>query len=1665
MRMRSRKKKDRFNSPINIQPQLQSRPFDDKSHSVNQTADLQNQPEKVPQSGINFGDIAIFAANQTSASNPIQAKLTIGAPGDKYEQEADAVASRVVNQINSPPAKTVQREQVAEEDDKVQTKPEINSLQRSDNPDEEDKVQTKPAVASFFSDLVQRKPDGGGTATPQLESSINQSRGKGEPLAEGIKQPMEQAFGADFSSVKVYTDAESNQMNQSIQAKAFTTGKDIFFKQGAYNPGTRSGQTLIAHELTHVVQQNGTGIQRQTLIQRDGDDIPTNAQERGHELSTIIVGRRQTNQQGIAKIRALLAAGDLGTVKQVFYDKTGGKKTLRQAIEETFAGQGYAKEYLLQLCAGKSQSFLAQLLIASGLSGLTSSRDIQEMVTLVEYASPTELTELNQIDGGNLTKTILNQITKFGRHQDKKRYVKAIIKGNELRDSPFIEEFDSLEDLPTDTTQISDKGKLKRRELSSLFNILRGMVVYHRAAKKLTTPEAEERIMQWAARQTPEAREYVARDGGLADRYLSDPESEIPKGYRRHILNLIRLDYGAYTPEAFSNKQQRQEQVNQLVAQEQPKALVSYLLHKKQRFGHGIGRSQAQVLGGGILGYWDGLAKRIENLTPEGRFQFLQEFFQETVTDGSEFTRDAAIEKLQEQLTSIGGNQNKEAFQRMLNALRAEATKTTTERRSTPNLLRILVERWFISGNRLQFTSRDAVELVSKLQPSEYLEVIRNRDLLTKLKAIVGTEEWERISEILGLAQWRDLDESDDAIGNEIPTIPLEEENVDAIAHARSAAANLIELRPGHWAAKLSHELEKGYLAIHATTYTSLMGRAWDRNRVFSLVDQAYNAARRKTEDNSEVVEFMNEVKEHLTVNAKQALNDERLAAAKQSLEQGRQLSAAERVQGTTFRAWYKGGIGKRWFRGRGMRERSLLSAIIDAQGEQLLEWSNVEQLEQLINSDDISSINTEEQQTQIALIKNFKLDIKPEFRHDLRHELPASEFDEVYSTLIYKLANALEKDEIVKEKISSLMSGDHVPNELQDLDVAAELLRFKALRQSENLNSTGVQWDFFSAKGTERRDAMTNLGGKVAEANQKLSEGNAGAIDKEALTEARKNAEGKKARFIEMRETAKKITLRCVGLILAAACTIGTGGLASIGFTGIGVSMALSAARALVLQAVSKALDGDAYNAWEGVLFEVIKDTALAATTFGAGELSNFIESTNARTLTKAAASDGKFAESLAKNFSNISPIEAALRTITGSSLEAMTSADHRDWYEKKSGIFWNTVVTAVKDSASKTLFDMSKLTYDGVDDDKGKSIFENDQEKLIPWIFAEMFTGQNVAVCEMTTLQDDHINLLSNKFAALVTKAASPQRPLELEEDHSSRPMKKLRYKQGLAHGKHKKRIGGKLVERAGQESDLRNNDTADIASRLLKNADDAGEKIRFLKIGLGASAYQCLALGYTPEEVSQYFAAKDIAESGKMLIEENKVDNSEIFEIQLAEVQDNEEDFITAIANERSILEAYKKDLLLLGSAGGKWADHYEIQSVARGLDRQIQLHKLQNNTVISTDSYGQGDPAYHLVIENNFHYGALKLNSSGNITIDGQKYEHVPVAPSGDCFYDALSRVSNQGIAELRQLAFNNSSLGEVKQSINSVILNLSIGEQLGVGRNMKAYYRRKANSMN
>lgn len=111
--------------------------------------------------------------------------------------------------------------------------------------------------------LVQRRVDApagveGGAIDEEVTSQINGARGSGTTLDSGVAQRLGETMGHDFSDVHVHTDPQADSLNRSLSAKAFTTGSDIFFQQGAYQPSSSEGQHLLAHELTHVVQQSGS---------------------------------------------------------------------------------------------------------------------------------------------------------------------------------------------------------------------------------------------------------------------------------------------------------------------------------------------------------------------------------------------------------------------------------------------------------------------------------------------------------------------------------------------------------------------------------------------------------------------------------------------------------------------------------------------------------------------------------------------------------------------------------------------------------------------------------------------------------------------------------------------------------------------------------------------------------------------------------------------------------------------------------------------------------------------------------------------------------------------------------------------------------------------------------------------------------------------------------------------------------------------------------------------------------------------------------------------------------------------------------------------------------------------------------------------------------------
>lgn len=122
-----------------------------------------------------------------------------------------------------------------------------------------------------------RKAEGQAEAAPDIENTIQSARGNGHPLDNNLRAQMEAAFGASFIGVRIHTDPEANTLNQALNARAFTTGQDIFFRRGEYNPGSSIGRELLAHELTHVVQQAELPIQRKFVVGEPGDQYEQEA--------------------------------------------------------------------------------------------------------------------------------------------------------------------------------------------------------------------------------------------------------------------------------------------------------------------------------------------------------------------------------------------------------------------------------------------------------------------------------------------------------------------------------------------------------------------------------------------------------------------------------------------------------------------------------------------------------------------------------------------------------------------------------------------------------------------------------------------------------------------------------------------------------------------------------------------------------------------------------------------------------------------------------------------------------------------------------------------------------------------------------------------------------------------------------------------------------------------------------------------------------------------------------------------------------------------------------------------------------------------------------------------------------------------------------------------
>lgn len=225
----------------------------------------------------------------------VQKKLSVSTPGDSHEQEADRVADEVVSRsaTSTSPDNTLcpgnsKPENTANAPQSLQTKISRTADESIAKMDDESSASENESSTAEVS-----TNDTENGVSPEVEQQIESLKGQGAQLPEDVRTEMESQFSHDFSSVCIHNDATSDALCKQLSARAFTVGSDVFFASGEYDPHTQEGKRLLAHELTHVVQQ-GRGVTRKimrdvnTETEYDGPKGRANSAGNGRiEINTI----------------------------------------------------------------------------------------------------------------------------------------------------------------------------------------------------------------------------------------------------------------------------------------------------------------------------------------------------------------------------------------------------------------------------------------------------------------------------------------------------------------------------------------------------------------------------------------------------------------------------------------------------------------------------------------------------------------------------------------------------------------------------------------------------------------------------------------------------------------------------------------------------------------------------------------------------------------------------------------------------------------------------------------------------------------------------------------------------------------------------------------------------------------------------------------------------------------------------------------------------------------------------------------------------------------------------------------------------------------------------------------------------------------------------------
>jgi hypothetical protein len=307
----------------------------------------------------------------------VQTKLSIGATDDPLEDEADAMA------------------------DKVMRMPEPNFIQRKcAHCEEEEKVQRKSLIP-----FIQKKENGNSTASNVISSQIRSTKGSGNRMTGTTKSFMESRFGADFSNVNIHTGSYASQLSNELNAQAFTVGNDVYFNEGKYQPESSEGKHLLAHELTHTVQQGQNfSIRRQVAIPQR-----TAAQQIATTLRNAAAGWG-TDEDAIFNALTGRSAAEIADIKTA-YLAFSGTETLEAMLRDELSGDDLSRA--LSLLRGETSATETARTLWNAMRGWGT--DESAIYGAVAGRTPAQWTDIQeayrQMTGNNLLTEIRNELT------------------------------------------------------------------------------------------------------------------------------------------------------------------------------------------------------------------------------------------------------------------------------------------------------------------------------------------------------------------------------------------------------------------------------------------------------------------------------------------------------------------------------------------------------------------------------------------------------------------------------------------------------------------------------------------------------------------------------------------------------------------------------------------------------------------------------------------------------------------------------------------------------------------------------------------------------------------------------------------------------------------------------------------------------------------------------------------------------------------------------------------------------------------------------------------------------------------------------------------------------------------------------------------------------